>query len=297
MTCLVSLEISESAGTPACFGFYIARLGKSNRFRKAKSASRAKAKLYEGGAALSYGDFFILRTEGLKFAHRVDSFIAAPVIVRPLPPRHSREIPPPFPRNPPSHSRALPPSFPRKREATRRRTVSSRPKPSAERAPSRPCGRDALAPKGADMPHTLSQCAHLPPSNSARLWTTRATRNGASPKTALPLSMGPTPFSVGYPREGGEHRRRRGASMERFAATAADAFLPSVNIDGDVELQWGQRLSALDTNRSDRRALRHHGASMGPTPFRNPRHAEACAAGAGKIASMGPTPFSVGYGT
>ena len=83
-------------------------LGEVKPFSESEKRKPGENEAYEGGAALSYGDFFILRTEGLTFAHRVDSFIAAPVIVRPLPPRHSRalprhsrEIPPPFPRNPP----------------------------------------------------------------------------------------------------------------------------------------------------------------------------------------------------
>ena len=175
MTRLVSREISESAGTPTCFGFYIARLGKSNRFRKAKSASRTKAKLYEGGAALSYGDFFILRTEVLTFAHLVDSFIAAPVIVRPLSPRHSRES-----GNPQGGEQRL---------AALNQPPSARRRVLAGGTPALPGARTCPCP---------SPRPSLAPANSARLWTTRATRNGASAKTAPPLSMGPTPFSVGY---------------------------------------------------------------------------------------------------
>ena len=146
------------------------------------------------------------------------------------------------------------------------------------------------------MPHTLPQCTHLCPREPPRLWTTRATRNGASTKTALSFSMGPTPFSVGYPppnpsaelspgasmgpppfsvgyikstTNGGRHENasmgptpfsvgygRRlpihGASCPRFnGANAFQRWIRHMLDDlrnAESMLQWGQRLSALDTN-------------------------------------------------
>ena len=56
-------------------------------------------------------------------------------------------------------------------------------------------------------------------------------------------SMGPTPFSVGY------------------------AQITSGQASQSSTLQWGQRLSALDTWIPRRRQNERLGASMGPTPF------------------------------
>ena len=118
------------------------------------------------------------------------------------------------------------------------------------------------------MSHTLPQSAHFPPPNSARLWTTtRATQNGASTKTAPPLSMGPTPFSVGY------------FNSDEITATihtgfnGANAFQRWIHsvigslVSWALSLQWGQRLSALDTGGLHDESRLRRAASMGPTPF------------------------------
>ena len=84
-------------------------------------------------------------------------------------------------------------------------------------------------------------------------------------------SMGPTPFSVGYARQS----HNGGQSQMSFnGANAFQRWIQRGRCQDDRRmgaLQWGQRLSALDTGRhTDRREN-------------------------GGIASMGPTPFSVGY--
>ena len=82
----------------------------------------------------------------------------------------------------------------------------------------------------------------LAPANPARLWTTHATRNGASAKTALPFSMGPTPFSVGYVRTGDRRAEGERASMGPTPFSVGYRFRP-------------------------KRCARRRPASMGPTPF------------------------------
>ena len=78
-------------------------------------------------------------------------------------------------------------------------------------------------------------------------------------------SMGPTPFSVGYVRLpcGPCRRGFNGANaFQRWILIVAITIATSL-----FTLQWGQRLSALDTHSSnhDRDFVVH--ASMGPTPF------------------------------
>ena len=80
-------------------------------------------------------------------------------------------------------------------------------------------------------------------------------------------SMGPTPFSVGYLgcSEWGSKRSTgfNGANaFQRWIRRVDD--IPRVQPD---ELQWGQRLSALDTGRHNRELCEAYIASMGPTPF------------------------------
>ena len=60
-------------------------------------------------------------------------------------------------------------------------------------------------------------------------------------------------------------------------------------------LQWGQRLSALDTRRPRLLGVFHLQASMGPTPFSVGYRGAARQLPPVRQASMGPTPFSVGY--
>ena len=84
--------------------------------------------------------------------------------------------------------------------------------------------------------------------------------------------MGPTPFSVG--------------DMDFLH----DAYATTVG------LQWGQRLSALDTGSWRAWCIGGTGFN-GANAFQRwiPAHKEA-KMGYGEDASMGPTPFSVGYG-
>ena len=127
------------------------------------------------------------------------------------------------------------------------------------------CGRDARAP--------LSRASvnRRDSANSARLWTMRARWNGASPKAALLLSMGPTPFSVGD--------------------TVVYFDIP---ITG-WKLQWGQRHSALETHPAPGVSPHILPASMGPTPFSVGDEGQRRGVhGAGLHTSMGPTPFSIG---
>ena len=67
-----------------------------------------------------------------------------------------------------------------------------------------------------------------------------------------------------------------------------------------IWLQWGQRLSALDTVHNPLRMRSISFASMGPTPFSvGYRHVgrDRSSPERNDHASMGPTPFSVGYST
>ena len=61
-------------------------------------------------------------------------------------------------------------------------------------------------------------------------------------------------------------------------------------------LQWGQRLSALDTMMRRPAAKAPESASMGPTPFSVGYVELEQRSPISVAASMGPTPFSVGYG-
>ena len=83
--------------------------------------------------------------------------------------------------------------------------------------------------------------------------------------------MGPTPFGVGY------------------------LTKPSLTNPKAEVLQWGQRLSALDTRRSPAQRNPQNHASMGPTPFSVGYRSRDARPGNEGLASMGPTPFSVGY--
>ena len=112
----------------------------------------------------------------------------------------------------------------------------------APRALSRLCGRDARAPRARTCPIPFPCPLEL----RAALDSTRATRNGASDKTALTLQWG-----------------------QRLSALETGYCV--LGVACDIRLQWGQRLSALDTGH----------------PYARYR--------AGARASMGPTPFSVGY--
>ena len=95
----------------------------------------------------------------------------------------------------------------------------------------------------------------------------------ASPFIERAASMGPTPFSVGY---SVALRAMRYSPMCFNGANAFQRWIRLLRIHMAAcskKLQWGQRLSALDT-------------------FTIAPHASH-----GVGASMGPTPFSVGYGT
>ena len=107
-----------------------------------------------------------------------------------------------------------------------------------------------------------------------------------------PASMGPTPFSVGY------HGR---LTWTWRCFNGANAFqrwihvVPNRNSANPDWLQWGQRLSALDTDRRGDICPAYDVASMGPTPFSVGYNFMDFVYFLLGYASMGPTPFSVGY--
>ena len=79
--------------------------------------------------------------------------------------------------------------------------------------------------------------------------------------------MGPTPFSVGYLTAYAES-----ASARFLASMGPTPFSVGYPIAQPValeqgRLQWGQRLSALDTRHIGDRRTYLGAASMGPTPF------------------------------
>ena len=101
-----------------------------------------------------------------------------------------------------------------------------------------------------------------------RRWK-RGRQNGG-PCNCPIASMGPPPFGDGNV-EGS--RRSVGAVMP---------------------LQWGHRLSAMETLRSYRTPDTPDPASMGPPPFGDGNHAEGPVDAPGVVASMGPPPFGDG---
>ena len=141
------------------------------------------------------------------------------------------------------------------------------------------------------MPYTLPQCAHLPP-RTPRCFGRRARHETGHPlkprcrfqwgqrlsalETGHPYaryragaraSMGPTPFSVGY------KTTPKPPSTSARCFNGANAFqrwilgLILAVMAFPVTLQWGQRLSALDTMSNRPGYKRAVSASMGPTPF------------------------------
>ncbi len=105
-------------------------------------------------------------------------------------------------------------------------------------------------------------------------------------------AMGPTPFSVGYASSGcgadspADTCCNGANAFQRWIlhfvrephrgggrCNGANAFQRWILMEGDARqlagavLQWGQRLSALDTGRDQTHHWRGRGAAMGPTPF------------------------------
>ena len=132
--------------------------------------------------------------------------------------------------------------------------------------------------------------------------------------------MGPTPFSVGYVAECDDMEEaasvgfnganafqrwiRRVPLLQVAAAqglqwgqrlSALDTSPPSAWRSPPSPLQWGQRLSALDTRTRSRNlwaTVRFNGANA----FQAEKEKERAEKEKGRrFASMGPTPFSVGY--
>ena len=109
-------------------------------------------------------------------------------------------------------------------------------------------------------------------------------------------SMGPPPFGDGNARTASLalscHRGFNGATAfrrwKRSHAVTASSFV--------ARLQWGHRLSAMETPKCRVRHPRLSPASMGPPPFGDGNAAEPSQINNRGLASMGPPPFGDGNG-
>ena len=107
-------------------------------------------------------------------------------------------------------------------------------------------------------------------------------------------SMGPPPFGDGKPRYRPDIRFPTCASMGPPPFGDGKALPPLSHIPSHMQLQWGHRLSAMESHPTGNLVIGHGYASMGPPPFGDGKGLGPLDGGSEPVASMGPPPFGDG---